>query len=157
MQRGRSLQQEVGFHFWWTFLHHAHLSRRLVPAASLSCLCLSSQRRVCPRIYSAVEILIGHRCISGCLSPWESASTVRSALAAPRQWRPLTRRGPRRRRSGSPSRVGISFTAMAGLWWPSRRGSSTSPWSSSWWPVDSSSPSSKYSCSHLLGLTDRVD
>lgn len=90
-------------------------------------------------------IIISSQCISGCLSPWESASTARSALAAPHLWRPPTRKGPQRNGSGSPSQVGINFSAMGGLWWPNRRGFSTSPLSSFYWLVDFSSLLSEYS------------
>lgn len=105
----------------------------------------SSQKHICPGIKSEVEIIISSQCISGYLSPWESASTARSALAAPHRWRPPTRKRPQRKGSGSPSQVGINFSAMGGLWWPNRQGFSTSPLSSFYWLVDFSSPLSEYS------------
>lgn len=98
-----------------------------------------------PGLSEEVEIIISSQCISGCLSPWESASTARSALAAPHRWRPLIRKRPQRKGSGSPFRVGINFSAMEGLWWPNRQGFFTSPLSSFYWLVDFSSHLSEYS------------
>lgn len=115
--------------------------------AQLNCVFFFPLRRntSAPGLSEEVEIVISSQCISGYLSPWESASTARSALAAPHRWRPPTRKRPQRKGSGSPFRVGINFSAMEGLWWPNRQGFSTSPLSSFYWLVDFSSPLSEYS------------